>query len=82
MKNRFEHKFKDANGKIDVFGINGYAKALTEVLNHIRDETWENPGKSTIEITPLLDKILQANKELTVLSQEAGLTEIRKLATL
>lgn len=73
MKNRFDHNFKDASGKIDVFGINGYMIALSEVMKHLQVETANNPANRFIDVVPLLGKIINTNDDLKELIQEAKL---------
>lgn len=63
----FKHNFTEEN----VEEIMAFSKALSEMLNFIKEKTEFNPTKRMIDAVDILDKIAVTSKELTILLQKA-----------
>lgn len=68
----FKHNFKDASGKIDINGINGFTQCLNQLYFYLREVTEMNPVKRMIDAVPILEIIEDTNAELSILLAQAG----------
>lgn len=61
----FEHGFTDK--EIDINGIRGFGKCLSELYKYLAQKTEFNPEKRMIDAVDLLEKISATSDELTAL---------------
>lgn len=72
MAQPFNHNFIYSAGVINIAGINGYTKALSEIQRHIAEVTKWKPENRLIDSVALLERITATLEALTPLMNHAA----------